>query len=88
MIFQLDVDTGTYHYEKMLELIPESMKKIAYRMGKDCIHFKGEEGDDLCQVSYDLHKCWQQTDPEVLQWFHYGQNKSKVLKKIQVLDFQ
>ncbi|XP_077301049.1 general odorant-binding protein 83a-like [Arctopsyche grandis] len=60
----LDSVTGTFHYEKMLELIPESMKKIAYNMGKNCIHFKGEDGDDLCQVSFDLHKCWQQSDPE------------------------
>nr|AFD34182.1 odorant binding protein 6 [Argyresthia conjugella] len=60
----LDEATGQFHYEKMLSMIPADMRTIAFDMGKNCIHFKGENGADLCQVSYDLHKCWQKSDPE------------------------
>nr|QGN03642.1 putative odorant binding protein 8 [Conopomorpha sinensis] len=60
----LNEETGQFRYEKMLSLIPQEMKSIAYDMGRNCIHFKGEGGTDLCQLSYDLHKCWQKAAPE------------------------
>ncbi|KAJ2953233.1 hypothetical protein O0L34_g813 [Tuta absoluta] len=60
----LNESNGVFRYEKMLNMLPEEMKAAAWNMGHMCIHFKGEEGDDLCQVSYDLHKCWQRKDPE------------------------
>ncbi|XP_073950523.1 general odorant-binding protein 83a-like [Choristoneura fumiferana] len=60
----LDETTGLFRYEKMLGLIPQEMKSVAYEMGRNCIHFKGEGGADLCQVSFDLHRCWQKADPE------------------------
>ncbi|XP_063387196.1 general odorant-binding protein 83a-like [Cydia fagiglandana] len=60
----LDETTGHFRYERMLAALPQEMKSIAYEMGRNCIHFKGEGAANLCQVSYDLHRCWQQADPE------------------------
>ncbi|CAG9134051.1 hypothetical protein JYU34_018793 [Plutella xylostella] len=60
----LDPTSGHFRYEKMLGILPQEMKPIAMEMGKNCIHFKGEEGSDLCEVSYQLHQCWQKASPQ------------------------
>ncbi|XP_026314955.1 general odorant-binding protein 83a-like isoform X2 [Hyposmocoma kahamanoa] len=66
----LDPQTGYFKFQKMLNMLPEEMKSIAYDMGKNCVHFKGEEGTDMCQESYDVHSCWQRADPQVLNHFY------------------
>ncbi|XP_049877497.1 general odorant-binding protein 83a-like [Pectinophora gossypiella] len=60
----LNESNGIFRYEKMLNMLPEDMKSIAYNMGQACVHFIGDQNTDMCQVSYDLHRCWQKKDPQ------------------------
>ncbi|KAI5643167.1 PBP/GOBP family domain-containing protein [Phthorimaea operculella] len=60
----LNESNGIFSYQKMLTMLPEGMRAAAFDMGAMCVHHIGEEGSDLCQVAYDLHKCWQRKDPQ------------------------
>lgn len=60
----LNPDTGFIYYHKILDLLPDNMKSIAFSIGHNCVHYQGEGNSDLCQLSYDLHRCWQKSDPK------------------------
>lgn len=41
----------------------EEVQKIAYQMGKKCLHPPDNENN--CEKAFYYHKCWKQNDPVV-----------------------
>lgn len=51
---------GDVHLETLYNRLPDSMKKVALKMGLPCLKINGE---GRCERAFWLNRCWKRTDP-------------------------